>query len=244
MKKLTGYLTPKLPDNAFTIDLANAMFDAGMDALEIGAPFSDPIADGATIEKASHLALRNGFIFDDLKVISAALKGRDLIWMGYTNPFLRRGMEKTVKEAAALGVSALVIPDLPHEEAQTYRSLFQENKLDLIEFIAPTTPKDRIAKILRGAKKFIYLVAYAGVTGAAQSEDLQEILAAIKAVSQTPVYVGFGVNRGTAKARAKGADGVIAGSCFVKILLDDALSNNEKIKRICDEARAIKEAIA
>ncbi|MDR3347531.1 MAG: tryptophan synthase subunit alpha, partial [Helicobacteraceae bacterium] len=149
MKKLTGYLTPKLPDNAFTIDLANAMFDAGMDALEIGAPFSDPIADGATIEKASHLALRNGFVFDDLKVISAALKGRDLIWMGYTNPFLRRGMEKTVKEAAELGVSALVIPDLPHEEAQTYRSLFQENKLDLIEFIAPTTPKDRIAKILR-----------------------------------------------------------------------------------------------
>ncbi|MDR0663936.1 MAG: tryptophan synthase subunit alpha [Helicobacteraceae bacterium] len=243
MKKLTGYLTPKLPDCAFTIDLANAMFDAGMDALELGVPFSDPVADGATIEKASHQALKNGFVFSDLAAISAALKGRDLIWMGYANPFFRRGMEKTAREAKALGVSALIIPDLPYEEARTYRAIFETNKIDLIEFVAPTTPKERVAVILQNAKKFIYLVAYTGVTGAAQNEDLQETLAAIKAVSQTPVFVGFGVNRDTAKARVKGANGVIAGSCFIKILLDETLSKSEKIKRARDETTAIKEAI-
>jgi tryptophan synthase alpha chain len=243
MKKLTGYLTPKLPDVAFTIDAANAMFEAGMDALELGAPFSDPAADGATIEKASQLALRNGFVFNDLLTISAALKGRDLMWMGYMNPFLRRGFEKTIKEAGELGVSALLIPDLPYEEAQIYRGVFASNKVDLIEFIAPTTPKERIALILQNARKFIYLVAYTGVTGATQSEDLQEILAAIREVSQTPIFVGFGVNRSGAKERAKGADGVIAGSCFIRILLDETLSNGEKIERLCEETRAIKEAI-
>ncbi|MDR2638678.1 MAG: tryptophan synthase subunit alpha [Helicobacteraceae bacterium] len=243
MKKLTGYLTPKLPDAAFTIDLANAMFEAGMDALELGAPFSDPVADGAAIERASHLALRNGFVFDDLLTISAALKGRDLMWMGYTNPFLRRGFERTIKEARGLGVSALIIPDLPHEEAESYRAIFEANGVDLIEFVAPTTPKERIAQNLRKARKFIYLVAYTGVTGAGGDEDLQDILAAIKAASQTPVFVGFGVNRDTAKARAKGADGVIVGSSFIKILLDETLSNGEKVRRVCEETKAIKEAI-
>ncbi|MDR2034605.1 MAG: tryptophan synthase subunit alpha [Helicobacteraceae bacterium] len=243
MKKLVGYLTPKIPDCAFTVDLANAMFEAGMDSLELGVPFSDPAADGETIEKAGRLALRNGFVFSDLLKISAALKGRDLMWMGYMNPFLRRGIEKTLKEAGELGVSALLIPDLPKEEAIAYSPLFSAASVALIEFIAPTTPKDRIAWILQNAKKFIYLVAYTGVTGAAQSEDLQGVLAIVKAASKTPVFVGFGVNRNTAKERAKGADGVIAGSCFVKILLDETLSNNEKIKLASDETKAIKEAI-
>jgi tryptophan synthase alpha chain len=243
MKKLVGYLTPKLPDAAFTVDLANALFDVGMDALEIGVPFSDPVADGAAIEKAGRLALQNGFVFDDLLTISAALKGRDLLWMGYANSFFRRGMEKTLKEAKSLGVSALLIPDLPHEEAIAYRSVFEANGVEAIEFIAPTTPKERVKRVLKDAKKFVYLVAYTGVTGAAQSEDLSEIIEAIKAATQTPVFVGFGVNRATAKERTKGADGAIAGSCFVKILLNDALSHSEKIARACDEAKAIKEAI-
>ncbi|GHV10385.1 tryptophan synthase alpha chain [Campylobacterota bacterium] len=243
MKKLVGFLTPKILDNAFTIDLAAALFDAGMDALELGVPFSDPVADGAIIEAAGHRALANGFTFEDILSITSGLRGRDLLWMGYTNPFYHRGMERVAKEAAALGVKGLIIPDLPHEEAEDYAAQFAAHDLALIEFVAPTTPADRIPKLLKNARYFIYLVAYAGVTGAKQTEDLSVTLAAIKRASSTPVFVGFGVNRATARARAKGADGVIVGSAFVKILLDDHLNNAAKIAAITAEARTIKEII-
>lgn len=243
MKKLVGYLTPKIPDNAFTVELAQALFEAGMDTLELGVPFSDPVADGPVIELAGQRALANGFTFADLYEITGQLKGRDLLWMGYMNPFYHHGMETVAKKAQELGVSGLIIPDLPHEEAAVYAPLFESYGAALIEFVAPTTPADRVKAVLARAKKFVYLVAYTGITGAGGSEDLQPTIASIKAATKTPVYVGFGVNRETAALRAQGADGVIVGSAFVKILMDDSLTGDQKLKKICDEARAIKAAI-
>jgi tryptophan synthase alpha chain len=113
----------------------------------------------------------------------------------------------------------------------------------LISFVAPTDSDERIKEVVKNSQKFIYLVAYAGITGSGASEDLSKTISSIKKVTQTPVYVGFGVDENTAREKARGVDGVIVGSAFVKILLDESLSNNEKIQKISTLARIIKEKI-
>jgi tryptophan synthase alpha chain len=140
-------------------------------------------------------------------------------------------------------VNGFIIPDLPFEEAQPYKPAIESAGLSLIDFIAPTDTRERIEQIVTDAKKFIYLVAYAGITGAGKSEDLQAIIGDIKTFTQTPVYVGFGVDQNTAKEKARGVDGVIVGSAFVKVLLDESLNGSQKIMKISEIAREIKEKI-
>lgn len=243
MKKLVCYITPKIPNSSFTVDLCGALYSAGVDMIELGVPFTDPVADGAVIEGATRAALANGFKLTDLYQISEQLKGNDLLWMGYMNPFYHQGMEFIASKCKDLGVSGLIIPDLPHEEAERYRDIFIRSDVDLIEFIAPTTPSDRIGKIAKNANKFIYLVAYTGITGSGKDEDLMPTIRSIKSATSTPVFVGFGVNRSTAKTRANGADGVIVGSALIKILMDESKSAQNRLDLIVDEARIIKEII-
>ena len=244
MKKLVAYITTGFPSLDFTVDAALALAEAGVDTLELGMPFSDPVADGPVIEAANLKALQNGFrlqhLFDASEKIAPHI---DTLWMGYFNPFYHKGMETFITEAKRSGVNGFIIPDLPFEEAQPYKPAVEEAGLSLIDFIAPTDSKERIAQIVPDAKKFIYLVAYAGITGAGKSEDLQETVANIKAYTQTPVYVGFGVDTHTAKEKAKGVDGVIVGSAFVKVLLDDTLNGTQKIAKISKIAKEIKEKI-
>jgi tryptophan synthase alpha chain len=244
LKNLVAYITTGYPSLDFTVDMALALAEAGVDTLELGLPFSDPVADGPVIEKANLKALQNGFrlqhLFDASKEIAPHI---DTLWMGYFNPFYHKGMEHFITEAKASGVNGFIIPDLPFEEALPYKPMIAEANLSLIDFIAPTDSKERIKQIVTNAQKFIYLVAYAGITGAGQSEDLQPIITDIKEFTTTPVYVGFGVNEKTAKAKAKGVDGVIVGSAFVAVLLDDTLSNTQKIKKISALAKEIKEKI-
>lgn len=244
MKKLVAYLTTGYPSLEFTVDAALALKEAGVDTLELGMPFSDPVADGPVIEKANLLALQAGFKLDHLFDVSAKIAPHiDTLWMGYFNPFYHKGIEYFIAKAKESGVNGFIIPDLPFEEAQTYKPQIEEAGLSLIDFIAPTDSKARIEQIVSGARKFIYLVAYAGITGAGKSEDLQEIIADIKAFTDTPVYVGFGVDENTAKEKAKGVDGVIVGSAFVKILLDETLSDTQKIAKLASVAREIKAKI-
>ena len=244
MKNLVAYITTGYPSLDFTVDMALALAEAGVDTLELGLPFSDPVADGPVIEKANLKALQNGFklqhLFDASKEIAPHI---DTLWMGYFNPFYHKGMEHFIAEAKSSGVNGFIIPDLPFEEAHPYKPMIEEANLNLIDFIAPTDSKERIKQIVTDAKKFIYLVAYAGITGAGQSEELQPIITDIKEFTTTPVYVGFGVNEKTAKAKAKGVDGVIVGSAFVSVLLDDTLSDTQKIKKISALAKEIKEKI-
>ena len=243
-KKLVAYITTGFPSLEFTVDAALALAEAGVDTLELGMPFSDPVADGPVIEKANLKALENGFKLDHLFEASAKIAPHiDTLWMGYFNPFYHKGMERFIAEANKAGVSGFIIPDLPLEEAKPYKPSIEAAGLNLIDFIAPTDSKARIEEIVTEAKKFIYLVAYAGITGSGKSEDLQPIIADIKSFTQTPVYVGFGVDQNTAKEKAKGVDGVIVGSVFVKVLLDDSLSHSEKITKISAIAREIKEKI-
>ena len=239
-----AYITTGYPSLDFTVDMALALAEAGVDTLELGMPFSDPVADGPVIEKANLKALQNGFKLEHLFEVSEKIAPHiDTLWMGYFNPFYHKGMDFFVEQAKKTGVNGFIIPDLPLEEARPYKPMMKEANLALIDFIAPTDSKERIQQIVTDAQKFIYLVAYAGITGSGQSEDLQPIITSIKEYTKTPVYVGFGVDQNTAKEKAKGVDGVIVGSAFVKVLLDDSLNNGQKIAKIATLAKEIKEKI-
>ncbi|MEJ2372803.1 MAG: tryptophan synthase subunit alpha, partial [Sulfurimonas sp.] len=167
----------------------------------------------------------------------------DTLWMGYFNSFYQQNMDLLLPKANELGVKGLIIPDLPHEEALAYKDPFTNNNLANISFVAPTDTKERIEEIVTDAQKFIYMVAYTGITGSGVSEDLQPFLASIKEYTNTPVYVGFGVNEKTAKEKVQGADGVIVGSAFINILLNDNISHDDKIKQCSALAKEIKEKI-
>ncbi len=244
MKQLVAYITSGYPEKSFSVDLALALGANGVDSLELGVPFSDPVADGPVIEKANFHSLENGFRFSDLLDITAQIAPKvDTLWMGYFNPFYQYGMEELTTKAAELGLSGMIIPDLPHEEARYYREIFNTNNLANIAFVAPTDTEARIKEVVTEARKFIYLVAYAGITGSGKSEDLQPIVTSIKTYTETPIYVGFGVNEKTAKEKVQGVDGVIVGSAFINILLQDDLTYTQKIDQCSTMARTIKSLI-
>jgi len=244
MKKLVAYITAGYPEKNFSVDLALALKEAGVDILELGIAFSDPVADGPIIEEANLSSLQNGFkinnVFDISKEISDKI---DTYWMGYFNSFYHKGIKKISEIAKNSGVKGFIIPDLPFEETLEYRPIFNKENLSLVSFVAPTDDEPRIKTVVNNSKGFIYLVAYAGITGSGASEDLSQIIKQVKKQSQTPLYIGFGVNEKTAKEKSQGVDGVIVGSAFVKVLLDDTLNNTQKIQKISQMAKNIKESI-
>ncbi len=244
MKKLVAYITTGYPDIQFTIDLALALAQSGVDTLELGIPFSDPVADGAIIEKANLLSLQNGFRMEHLFEASRSIAPKiDTLWMGYFNPFYHKGIDLFIDEAVKSGVHGFIIPDLPFEEAQPYKQMMRARNLALVDFIAPTDSAERIRQLVQSVDKFIYLVAYAGITGAGTTESLDQVIAQIRETTQAPIYVGFGVDEYTAKDKAKGVDGVIVGSAFIKHLLDESLTNTQKITKITELAKEIKAKI-
>ena len=243
-KKLVGYITASYPDNNFTVDLALSMKEAGVDTLELGIPFSDPVADGPVIEKANLLALNNGFKLTDLFEVSSKIAPfMDTLWMGYMNPFYKYGIENFLKKADEFGIAGTIIPDVPFEMAENILPLYKKYNKANISFVAPTDSEDRIKEIITDSQKFIYMVAYAGITGSGQSEDLSTIIENVRKYTSTPLYIGFGVDQNTCKEKSKGVDGVIVGSAFVKHIIDDSLSSNEKITKISAIAKEIKEKI-
>ncbi len=244
MKKLVAYITCAYPDVNFTEDLILSMKESGVDFVELGVPFSDPVADGPVIEEANLKALQSGFKMSDLFEVSKKVaKEIDTLWMGYFNPFYKNGVDFHLQKAKEYGVKGFIIPDLPYEEAKNYKKDFDNFGISLIDFVAPTDSYDRINSIVQEAKTFIYLVAYAGITGSGKNEDLSEVIDNIRKVSTTDLFLGFGVNEKTAKEKSKNVDGVIVGSAFVKILLDESLTNIQKIDNISQLASCIKEQI-
>jgi tryptophan synthase alpha chain len=244
LKKLITYLTCAYPDPSFTIELALKLKENGTDIIELGIPFSDPVADGPVIEKANKLALESGFKMSQLYEVSKQIAPQiDTYWMGYFNMFFSKGIKQIALDASSFGVKGFIIPDLPHEEAFAYRESFSSNDISLVSFVAPTDSPRRIKKLVGRSQGFVYLVAYAGITGSAQSEELDSIIEEIRKQTQTPLYLGFGVNEQNAKEKAQDVDGVIVGSEFIKILIDETLTNNQKIDTICALSSRIKEAI-
>jgi len=243
-KKLVAYITASYPDINFSKDLILSLKESGADIVELGVPFSDPVADGPVIERANQLSLQSGFKTKDIFEISKAVSNKvDLLFMGYFNSFFSNGFEEFASKAKESGAKGFIIPDLPFEESSKYANMLISKELTNIAFVAPTDTKQRVAKITDVHSMFIYLVAYAGITGSGAKEDLSRVIEDVRDSTITPIYIGFGVDEHSAKAKAKDVDGVIVGSAFVKYLIDDTLSSNEKIKKISNLAKVIKEKI-
>lgn len=153
MKKLVAYVTAGFPSKSFTVDLALALKDSGVDSLELGIPFSDPVADGPVIEAANLKALQNGFKMEHLFDISKEIGQKiDTLWMGYFNPFYHKGIDFFADQANEYGVSGFIIPDLPHEEAALYTKRLQDKNVSLISFVAPTDSETRIKQVVQNSR--------------------------------------------------------------------------------------------
>jgi tryptophan synthase alpha chain len=220
---LVAFLTGGFPDRSrFRASLAAV---AGVaDAVEIGVPFTDPMADGVTIQRASHAALAAGFtlewLLDELAAHRPAAR-TPLLLMSYLNPLLAYGLERLPEAATAAGVSGFIIPDLPHEESAEVRAGLDRAGLALVQMVTPVTPPARLAMLCAGARGFVYAVTMTGTTGrnVAVPDGVLDYLDRVRAVSAVPVCAGFGI-RGRAQVQrlAGHVDGVIVGSALVEVI--------------------------
>lgn len=211
------------PDLATSIDVIEALAKNGADLIEVGLSFSDPLADGPMIQRATQVALEKGITIKKSLEAVKELRNRNvtipLILMGYYNPMLAYGLEKFIHDAKEAGADGFIIPDLPMEEAEEFQSI--NGDMPLIQMLAPTSPDARMEAIARNAKGFIYLVSVTGVTGERReiSNDLGALIARVREHTSAPVCVGFGIGT-PEQAQQVGqlADGVIVGSACVKMI--------------------------
>jgi tryptophan synthase alpha chain len=214
------YLTVGYPDRAATAGLLRAALDGGADVLELGVPFSDPLADGATVQRASEIALRQGVSLADCLVEAAAIvRERDatVLLMGYANPFLhyRDSLAGFASDAADAGVAGIIVPDLPSEESAEFDATLDPRGLARIDLYAPTTPDERLARLVPQARGFVYCVSLTGVTGArrALGADVAEFVGRVRRHTSLPIAVGFGISAPEHVASLRGvADAVVVGS--------------------------------
>jgi len=202
-----------------TAPLLQAIDAAGADVIELGLPFSDPIADGPVVQAAATRALAARTTLRDLLAMASRLRLRaPVVAMGYMNPIEAMGSRAFARALRDAGLCGAIVPDLPLEESEPVRADLAAEGLDLVPLVAPTTPRERAARIAATARGFLYYVSVTGVTGArsALPEDLEARLAELRAVSAAPVAVGFGISRPEHAAALKGkADGVVVGSALV-----------------------------
>ena len=223
---LVAYLTAGWPSPAAFPDLLRAVA-AEVDAVELGIPFTDPMADGPTIQRTSREALSQGVTLDWVLQMVADLSPRPstpLLLMSYLNPLLSMGLPQLCDRAAAAGVSGLIIPDLPLEESGPVQSAATDAGLGLVQLVTPVTPPARRDRLAQSARGFVYAVTATGITGgtAALPDDLQHALAATRASAQVPVMAGFGIRDAGQVARiAPHADGVIVGTALLDCIAAD-----------------------
>ena len=220
---LVAYLMAGDPDLETSYQALCALRDNGADIIELGAPFTDPMADGPAIQKAALRALAQKTKLTDVLALAKRFREDDqdtpLILMGYANPVHTIGYEAFAAAAADAGIDGTILVDLPPEEDQPIREAYAKHDLSVIRLATPTTDENRMAKVAEGASGFLYYVAVAGVTGAgsADPEDIRAGVEMAQRVSGLPVCVGFGIKTGNqAAAMAKIADGVVVGSAFVE----------------------------
>lgn len=229
------------PDRLGGLATVQTLVEAGADLLELGVPFSDPLADGPTIQAATQKSLENGTTVKDCLAMVGELRGQGIetpaLLMGYINPILAYGLASFVADAAAVGVDGLIVPDLPPEEAEELEAACAKHGLALVYLLAPTSPLERIKLVAKKSQGFIYLVSLTGVTGARNElpPDLAEFVARVRAQTSMPLAVGFGIGNGE-QARVVGqlADGVIVGSALVK----RAGESPERVRELALELRA------
>lgn len=224
-KVLIPFITAGDPNPALTVPLMHALVEAGADILEVGVPFSDPMADGPVIQRASERALQHQVslsqVFDMVKEFRTQNTKTPIVLMGYLNPLEAYTYQRVAQDAANVGVDGFLIVDLPPEEADALVKPLQQRDLDMIFLIAPTTHARRIEKIAQQASGFIYYVSVKGVTGSKDLniQDVNDKIAEIRRYTSLPIGVGFGIkNAESAATVAKVADAVIVGSALVQLI--------------------------
>jgi tryptophan synthase alpha chain len=245
---LMPFLMAGDPDLATTAATLIALQAAGADLIELGIPYSDPLADGPVIQAAAGRALAGGVTPGAVLELLAGLGPRltiPVVLFTYSNPLLNRGMEAFCRAAAAAGAAGLVVPDLPLEEAEKLSPIAAGEGLDLVLLVAPTTPAERMARIHAASRGFTYLVSVTGVTGvrSALESRVGSLVARLRGLGSTPVAVGFGIS-GVEQARQVrdwGADGAIVGSALVKRMAESRERGGDvaaEAGRFCAELRA------
>lgn len=245
-KAFIPFITAGDPDLATTEELVPAMAEAGADLIELGIPFSDPIAEGIVIQEADMRALASGVTTDKLfDCVKRIRKKTDvpLAFMTYINPVFVYGSERFLKNAAESGIDALIVPDMPFEEREELLPFCRKYGIELISLIAPTS-KERIRAIASESEGFIYCVSSMGVTGvrAEINTNIREMVSLVKETKDLPCAIGFGISTPEqAKEMSKNADGVIVGSAIVKIA---AKYGKDCVEPVCDYVREMKAAIS
>ncbi|MFZ5658217.1 MAG: tryptophan synthase subunit alpha [Pseudomonadota bacterium] len=228
-KALVPFVTAGDPSLAATVPVMHALVEAGADVIELGVPFSDPMADGPTIQRSSERALSRGVGLDYVLGCVREFRARDaqtpVVLMGYLNPVEIRGPRRFAAQATEAGVDGILLVDLPPEEAAEFREAFEASGVALILLASPTTSDARLSMLRSLAQGYLYYVSFAGVTGADRLDTgaAGERLRAIRAVTPVPVVAGFGIrDAASAAAMAVDADGVVVGSALVSAIADAA----------------------
>lgn len=226
-KALVTFVTAGDPQIESTLATMHALVEAGANIIELGVPFSDPMADGPVIQFANERALANGVtmsdVFDLVKRFRASDSDTPVVLMGYLNPIEAMGYERTAQQASAAGVDGFIVVDAPPEESAELQAALRGQQLDLIFLIAPNTNEARIRKISALGSGFVYYVSLKGVTGAGHLDvaAAQEKVAQIKTITDLPVAVGFGISDGTSAAQvAEVSDAVVVGSALINRIVE------------------------
>ncbi|KAF5820596.1 putative lyase [Helianthus annuus] len=243
------YITAGDPDLSTTAEALKVLDTCGSDIIELGVPYSDPLADGPVIQAAATRALAKGAnldaILNMLKEVIPQLSCPVALFT-YYNPILKRGVEKFMITVKEVGVHGLVVPDVPLEETELLRQEASKHNIELVLLTTPTTPRERMKAIVEATEGFLYLVSSIGVTGARASVSgkVQSLLQEIKAESSKPVAVGFGISKPehVKQVAGWGADGVIVGSAVVKIL-GEAKSPEEGLQELAEFTKSLKAAL-
>jgi tryptophan synthase alpha chain len=231
---LIPYITVGYPSVETTLKAVLLFASTGCDIIELGIPFSDPLADGATIQQASHEALRQGVTPGICFEVAQELRQQvaiPLAFMTYYNPVLKFGLERFCSRCAEVGIDGLIIPDLPPEEGEELEKSTRRHGLDLVYLLSPASTEERIRLVTSRSSGFIYLVSLTGVTGARDklSEELESFVARVRKRTEKPLCVGFGVSTPEQARRvARVADGVIVGSRIIQLLNEDKSLRNAR----------------
>jgi tryptophan synthase alpha chain len=246
---LIPFITAGDPDLATTARALRVLNEAGADIIELGIPYSDPLADGPVIQAAATRALQKGTKLEQVLEMVAAVKGdlrSPIILFTYYNPILSRGVEPFFQKISQAGVAGLVVPDLPLEEAENMLRVASQYGVEVILLVAPTSSAERIQAIAHHSQGFIYLVSVTGVTGIRSGLDkrVQDLLQQIRQMSDKPIGIGFGISQPEHAAQVKqwGADAVIVGSAIVKQLAEG--TPEQGLAAIAEFCRSLKTAIS
>jgi tryptophan synthase alpha chain len=244
-KALIAYITIGYPSVEATLEIVPALASSGCDMIEFGIPFSDPLADGATIQEASYRALQQGVTPELCLKIAGQLRQRvniPLVFMTYYNPVLSYGLNSFCAACERMGLDGLIIPDLPPEEATELEALTRSCQLDLIYLLAPNSSEQRVALVAQRSRGFIYLVSLTGVTGAREKlpAELESFVNRVRRVASQPLCVGFGISNPEQAWRvAQIADGVIVGSRIIQLIRDEGSPYNNT----CAFIQSLREAL-